>query len=69
MVAPIATAEDIILLKLECYRLRNETFQRQWSDLATVAKLQANRLDHGYLRFWANELGVADFAERLLREV
>lgn len=69
LVAPIATAEDIILLKLEWYRLGNETSQRQWSDLTTVAKLQANRLDHDYLRFWANELGVADLAERLLSEV
>ena len=69
MAAPIATAEDIILLKLEWYRLGNETSQRQWSDLTTVAKLQANHLDHGYLRVWANELGVADLAERLLSEV
>jgi hypothetical protein len=69
LAAPIATAEDIILLKLEWYRLGNETSQRQWSDLTTVAKLQADRLDHGYLRHWAKELGVADLAERLLREV
>jgi hypothetical protein len=59
----------IILLKLEWYRLGNDTSQRQWSDLTTVAKLQADRLDHGYLRHWAKELGVADLAERLLSEV
>jgi hypothetical protein len=69
LAAPIATAEDIILLKLEWYRLGNETSQRQWSDLTAVAKLQADHLDRGYLRHWANELGVVDLAERLLCEV
>jgi hypothetical protein len=34
-----------------------------------VAKLQADHLDQGYLRYWANDLGVADLAERLFSEV
>jgi hypothetical protein len=34
-----------------------------------VAELQADHLDFGYLRYWANELGMADLAERLLAEV
>ncbi len=36
---------------------------------SAVAKLQAGQLEHGYLRYWAKELGVADLAERLLSEV
>lgn len=67
--APIATAEDIILLKLEWYRLGNETSERQWSDLTTVAKLQGKQLDREYLRRWADELGVVDLLDRLLSEV
>lgn len=67
--APVATAEDIILLKLEWYRLGNGTSERQWNDLRTVGKLQADRLDCQYLRRWANELGVADLMERLLSEI
>ena len=30
---------------------------------------EAGQLEHGYLRYWAKELGVADLAERLLSEV
>ena len=67
--APVATAEDIILLKLEWYRLGNETSERQWNDLTLVARLQGNRLDHEYLSSWANELGVADLLGRLMSSV
>lgn len=67
--APVATPEDIILLKLEWYRLGNETSERQWSDLTTVAKLQADRLDRDYTRRWAVQLGVADLLERLIVEI
>lgn len=67
--APVATAEDIILLKLEWYRLGNETSERQWNDLTLVARLQANRLDREYLSRWADELGVADLLARLMSSV
>jgi hypothetical protein len=67
--APVATAEDIILLKLEWYRLGNETSERQWNDLTTVAKLQAGRIDRQYLLRWADKLGVTDLLERLSSEV
>jgi hypothetical protein len=67
--APVATAEDIILLKLEWYRLGNESSERQWNDLTLVARLQGNRLDREYLSRWANELGVADLLARLMSSV
>jgi len=67
--APIATPEDIILLKLEWYRLGNETSERQWRDLTIVAKLQGNRLDCEYLHRWATDLGVSDLVARLLSDV
>ena len=66
---PVATAEDIILSKLEWYRLGNETSQRQWSDLTLVVKLQGDRLDRDYLNRWATELGVADLLDRLLSQL
>ena len=69
LAAPVATAEDIILLKLEWYRLGNETSQRQWNDLTLIAKLQGNRLDQEYLSQWANELGVADLLGSLMLSV
>jgi hypothetical protein len=64
----MTTAEDIILAKLEWYRLGNEISDRQWRDILGVLKVQAGRLDLDYLRQWAAELNVADLLERALIE-
>lgn len=69
LTARIASAEDIILIKLEWYRLGDETSERQWNDVTLVAKLQGDRLDRTYLSHWARELGVADLLARLFSEV
>ncbi|QDV32396.1 hypothetical protein [Tautonia plasticadhaerens] len=59
----LVSAEDIILLKLEWYRLGGETSDRQWGDVLGVLRAQAGLLDEGYLDRWAAELGVADLLE------
>ena len=64
----MTTAEDIILAKLEWYRLGNEISDRQWRDILGVLKVQAGRLDMDYLRKWAVELNVADLLQRALTE-
>ncbi len=64
----MTTAEDIILVKLEWYRLGNEISERQWRDILGVLKVQAGRLDLDYLRKWAIELKVADLLLRALKE-
>jgi hypothetical protein len=64
----VATAEDIILAKLEWYRLGNEISDRQWQDILGVLKVQAGRLDLDYLRQWADELQVADLLQQALKE-
>lgn len=56
----LVTPEDIVLLKLEWYRLGGEVFDRQWGDVLGVLRVQAGRLDEAYLDHWAAELGVAD---------
>lgn len=61
----IITPEDSVLLKLEWYRLGGETSDRQWGDVLGVLKVQAGRLDDGYLDRWAAELGVADLLGRV----
>jgi hypothetical protein len=38
--------------------------ERQWNDLLSVLKVQANTLDYDYLRHWAAELGIADLLLR-----
>lgn len=65
LLARVATAEDIVLIKLQWYRLGDEVSQRQWSDLIQVVRLQAGQLDKEYLGRWVEELGVADLLERV----
>jgi hypothetical protein len=62
------TPEDVILFKLRWYRLGNETSDQQWSDILGVMKVQAGRLDEGYLDHWAASLQVSDLLERARRE-
>lgn len=64
-----AAAEDVILAKLEWYRLGNETSERQWADVLGILRVQRDRLDVAYLRRWAVELGVEDLLARALGEV
>ncbi|HUS38375.1 MAG TPA: hypothetical protein VMX74_02945, partial [Pirellulales bacterium] len=54
----LASAEDVILNKLEWYRLGDEVSERQWLDVLGVLKVQRDRLDLTYLRRWAAELNV-----------
>jgi hypothetical protein len=64
----VATAEDTILAKLAWFRAGGGTSERQWSDMKGILQKQGKRLDTGYMRHWAPELGVVDLLERLLSE-
>lgn len=64
----VVSPEDIILSKLEWYRMGAEVSDRQWRDVLGVLKTRAGELDLEYLRHWAGELKVSDLLERALAQ-
>ncbi|MDI9547387.1 MAG: hypothetical protein QM346_07270 [Chloroflexota bacterium] len=62
--AVVASPEDVILAKLEWYRLGGESSERQWEDVLGVLRVQGDRLDRRYLKEMAGELGVTDLLEQ-----
>ena len=65
----VATPEDIVLQKLEWYRLGGEASERQWADVIGVLSVQADCLESDYLRRWAAELGIEHLLQRALDEL
>jgi hypothetical protein len=64
----LASPEDIVLAKIEWYKMGNQVSERQWTDIMGVIKTRGQELDQSYLRQWAGELGISDLLERALRE-
>jgi hypothetical protein len=64
----VSSAEDIVLRKLEWYRLGGEISQRQWLDVLSVLKVQAQKLNTAYLQHWAEQLGLEDLLDRAIKE-
>lgn len=63
---PLASAEDVILTKLEWNQISPS--ERQVRDAVNVAVAQWPTLDKNYLLRWAADLGVAEMLDDLLRE-
>jgi hypothetical protein len=56
----LASPEDVILNKLEWFRLGYGISERQWGDAVGVIRVQGRSLDTAYLQRWAAELGLSD---------
>jgi len=65
----VVSPEDIILVKLEWYRMGGEVSDRQWRDILGVMKTRTGELGANYLREWAKALNVGDLLERVLKEL
>lgn len=64
----VATAEDVVIAKLEWYRASGGVSDRQWQDLVGVLKVQGPATDREYLRLWAARLNLTDLLGRALSE-
>ena len=64
----LASPEDVILNKLEWYKMGGEVSDRQWNDILGVLKVQGTSLDLAYLRQWAAALGVTSLLDRALED-
>jgi len=65
----VLSPEDVVLAKLEWFRLGGEVSERQWRDVLGVMKTQQGILDVVYLREWAGRLEVADLLAQALEEM
>jgi hypothetical protein len=60
----VSSPEDVVLAKLEWYRLGGEVSDRQWRDLLGVLKVQGDRIDRHYLHDMAAQMGLTDLLAR-----
>lgn len=65
----VASAEDIVLAKLEWFRRGQEVSDRQWRDILGVLLVQSEHLDYAYLQEWSRRLGVDDLLERARSQI
>jgi hypothetical protein len=66
--AMVASPEDIVLAKLEWYRMGGGISERQWRDVVGIIRVQAGLLDLSYLNHMAEELGIEDVLQKALGE-
>ncbi len=64
--AYFVSPEDIILIKLDWYRMAQGALDRQWSDVQSVLATQGNTLDTAYLRYWAAQLDIVHLLDAAL---
>jgi hypothetical protein len=64
----LSSPEDVILNKLQWYRMGDGVSQRQWGDVLGVLHRQKSTLDFTYLHHWADNLQVDDLLEQALLE-
>jgi hypothetical protein len=59
-----ASPEDLLLNKLEWFKIGNCVSERQWFDVLGILRIQGNHLDCDYLEKWAEDLGVLDLLKK-----
>jgi hypothetical protein len=60
--------EDVLLHKLNWYKMGGSISEKQWFDILGILKMQGSHFDLVYARQWALQLGVADLLAKALAE-
>jgi len=60
----LSSPEDIILNKLQWYQSGGGVSEQQWKDVLGILKVQGNKLDLEYLKYWASRLNLSDLLSR-----
>jgi hypothetical protein len=61
----IHSPEDILLQKLQWYRMGRSVSERQWRDALSIVLVQGERLDRNYLSTMAARLELTDLLQRV----
>lgn len=56
----VATPEDLIISKLDWYRMGGRISERQWRDVVGLLQLHRERLDRVYLEQWVTRLDLVE---------
>lgn len=64
----VSSPEDIILQKLRWFELGGRISENQWRDIQEMLNVQRGNLDHGYLRRWAQTLGLGELLDEAVRD-
>ncbi|HUW18445.1 MAG TPA: hypothetical protein VMW16_04010 [Sedimentisphaerales bacterium] len=62
----LSSPEDIILNKLRWYHSGGRVSEQQLKDVLGVLKVQGDKLDLEYLKYWASRLSLSDLLNRSL---
>lgn len=63
-----SSPEDIIIAKLQWYRIGDFVSERQWLDIIGVIKVQGDLLDKKYLKSWSQKLGLSSLMQKAFEE-
>lgn len=60
----LSSPEDVVLSKLQWYLKGGGVSERQLKDVLGVLKVQGEKLDLEYLKYWASKLNLSDLLNR-----
>ena len=63
-----ASPEDIIINKLQWYKLGGQVSERQWLDVIGVIKVQGDSLNKKYLQVWSKKLGIFELLKNAFND-